>query len=322
MKNTKLIIRLTTILLFAFLLIGCSSQTDNETAMETGTEAVVFLDALGREVTVENPKRVAALGGSFAETWILAGGELAALTEDAYSERGFEPEEGVANLGSLKTPDVEQMMLLNIDLVLLNANIEKQVALKDTLEAAGMTTAYFSVETFEEYLEMLKICTEITGKHELYEENGLAVKAQIEEAMERKDIYLEKGNEPYKVLFVQAHSTKAKAKNSDCMTGAMLKDLGCINIADSENGLLEELSMEAIIMEDPDFIFVTTHGASTEAAEETVAKNLESHPAFRGLTAVKNGRYRFLPKALFHYKPNKRWGESYEMLAEILYGEE
>ena len=33
------------------------------------------------------------------------------------------------------------------------------------------------------------------------------------------------------------------------------------------------------------------------------------------------GRYVILPGELFHYKPNKRWGESYEYLADILYPE-
>jgi len=34
---------------------------------------------------------------------------------------------------------------------------------------------------------------------------------------------------------------------------------------------------------------------------------------------VKEGRYIVLPKDLFHYKPNNRWGESYQYLGEILY---
>jgi hypothetical protein len=35
--------------------------------------------------------------GSFAKTWLLAGGTLSALTEDAYSQRGIEPDDGVVN---------------------------------------------------------------------------------------------------------------------------------------------------------------------------------------------------------------------------------
>ena len=47
---------------------------------------------------------------------------------------------------------------------------------------------------------------------------------------------------------------------------------------------------------------------------------LHSDPAWHTLTAVKEGRVEVLPKDLFHYKPNARWGESYQMLAELMYG--
>lgn len=47
------------------------------------------------------------------------------------------------------------------------------------------------------------------------------------------------------------------------MTGAMLKDLGAINIADADDSLLENLSMENIIADDPEDIFVVTMGPAS-----------------------------------------------------------
>lgn len=79
--------------------------------------------------------------------------------------------------------------------------------------------------------------------------------------------------------------------------------------------------MEIILQEDPDFIFVVTMGDSDEAMR-SMAKGLEKNPAWAGLSAVKNENYIVLPKDLFHYKPNARWGESYEYLAKILYPKE
>lgn len=105
------------------------------------------------------------------------------------------------------------------------------------------------------------------------------------------------------------------------MTGAMLKDLGCVNLADENPSVLEELSLEFILEEDPDFIFVTTMGSSDEAALEAFASSFSSNPAWASLRAVKDGRFIVLPKDLFHLKPNARWPESYEMLAELLYGQ-
>ena len=37
------------------------------------------------------------------------------------------------------------------------------------------------------------------------------------------------------------------------------------------------------------------------------------------LVSSENDRFVVLPKELFHYKPNARWGESYEYVAKILY---
>ena len=50
----------------------------------------------------------------------------------------------------------------------------------ETLEAAGIPCAFFRVETFEEYLAMLKSCTSLTGRADLYEENGERIAQRIE----------------------------------------------------------------------------------------------------------------------------------------------
>ena len=65
---------------------------------------------------------------------------------------------------------------------------------------------------------------------------------------------------------------------------------------------------------------MVTQGSDTEGALNTLQETLTSHPAWASLRAVSEQRYFILDKQLFHYKPNARWGESYEILAEILYG--
>lgn len=76
--------------------------------------------------------------------------------------------------------------------------------------------------------------------------------------------------------------------------------------------------MEEIIRRDPHWIFVVTMGDEAAAAAY-MRQNLESDPAWNGLSAVREGRCVLLPQDLFHYKPNERWDESYEYLAKILY---
>ena len=304
-------------MIFALVIVlslwGCSQPTPGFD--EADERSVTFEDALGYSVHVNSPQKVAVVMGSFAETWLLSGGKLTALTEDAFSEQRIEPDASLINLGAMKAPNIELMIKSGVDFVILSANISEHVALRDQLENAGITTAYFDMETFADYLDMLKICTDINNRPDLYEKNGLLIREQINAAIAQKE-----GHTPPSVLFIRAFSTGARSKGSDNMTGAMLKDLGCINIADRQESLLENLSLEQIILDDPDFIFVTTMGASSEAALQSLAEGLQANPAWNELTAVKEGRYYVLPRDLFHYKPNNRWGESYQMLAEILYG--
>ena len=44
-------------------------------------------------------------------------------------------------------------------------------------------------------------------------------------------------------------------------------------------------------------------------------------PAWQELTAVREGRYHVMDQRLYNVKPNARWGEAYEKLADILYPE-
>jgi iron complex transport system substrate-binding protein len=307
----KKIVKIAVLVFSLCLLAGCNKQDKKPEDLPEG--GVTFTDNLGYTVTINQPQKTAVLSGSYADAWQLAGGVITAATEDA-KDTVQTPEE-VVSLGKLNNPNIETMIAENIDFAILSSGIAEQVGLRDTLEAAGIKTAYFKVETFEDYAAMMKILTDITGNKELYQTNVEDIRSQIALQVARAD-----GSSPA-VLFLRAYSTGVKAQGSDTMTGQMLKELGCVNIADSEDSLLKDLSMEAIITADPDYIFVTTMGESKEAALKMVDELLISNPAWSGLKAVKENRYYVLPKELFHMKPNKRWGESYQILADYLYGE-
>lgn len=317
--------RLFTVLAAMLLLTACApGGGDASSSIPTASASVeqsipgtcTFTDSMGNTVELEQPpKRVAALLGSYAETWLLAGGEVVAVTQDAYDERGLELPEDTVNLGANQQPDLEALFAAEPDLVLLTPDLDGQMALRDSLEAAKIPAAWFKVETFDDYLTMLKICTDLTGRSDLYQKNGLDIQRDIDAAIAS----VPEGEAPT-VLLLRAYSSGVRAKNSDNIAGAILKDLGAANIADSDSGLLEDLQMESILAADPEFIFVTTMGASQEAALKSLDELLHSDPAWQTLTAVKEGRVEMLPKDLFHYKPNARWGESYQMLAGLMYG--
>lgn len=310
-------------LLSAFILFGmcaCSAQT---VPSRSGEEKLgfVFEDALGREVVLEQPpRRVAVLLGSFAEIWMLSGGEdsLVAVTRDAFEERGLELSPEVQNLGDSHNPSLEGLFAAEPDFVILSADLEGHLALKSGLETAGIPSVWCKVELFEDYLALLGTFTQLLDTPELYEKNGLQVKAHVDGAIAAASAH----GGGSSVLLLRAYSGGVKAKNSDNTAGVMLRDLGCVNIADSDSSLLEDLQMEAILAAAPEYIFVTTMGADPEKALASLQALFDSDPAWQSLDAVKCGRIHVLEKELFHYKPNVRWGESYEILAGILYPEQ
>ena len=261
------------------------------------------------------PMRVVSLYGSFAEAWQLAGGTLVGVTEDAVSERGMELGEDIQIIGTVKEPNLELVIALEPDLVLLSADIASHGAAAQTLTAAGIPCCISRVDTFLDFAEVMDEFTLLTGRRDIYDSLIPPMQAQIDAIVEKAA-----AQEHPTVLLLRAFSTGVKVKGRDNLAGAMLEDLGCVNIAEKQPSLLEELTLEAIIAENPAYVLISVMGSDTDAALRSVEQTLGQNPAWQALDAVREGRVYVLPKELFHYKPNARWGESYAYLAHILYG--
>lgn len=261
-------------------------------------------------------ERVVSLYGSYAEAWLQAGGTLAGVTDDAVKERGLDVD-GAGIIGTTKTPNLELILALEPDTVILNADIAQQMSAMQVLEKAGVECLAFRVDTWRDYAAMMDEMTKRTGRRDLYESIVPPMEQEISELISRAS---EQAGP--KILLLRAYSGGAKVKGADNLAGAMLKDLGCVNVVDMHPSLLEDLSPEAILMEDPEWIFVSVMGGDEEEALDAFEAKIAKNPAFAGLTAVREGKIHVLPSVLFHYKPNARWAESYRYLYEILYPEQ
>lgn len=315
--------RIIAIVIAAVLLTFCGCSSQGASDIVDGNEATVsFTDALGREVVVKkNPQRTAALIGSFADVWQLAGGTVCATAEDAWDDFGLELGDAV-NLGGAHSPGLEALLASNPDFVIASASTASNVEMKEVLENSGITVAYFDVDCFEDYLLMLDICTDITGRKDLYETNGAGLEAQIK-AIRDECINAPLTEKQRTVLLLRASSGSVKAKGSrGTILGEMLADLGCINIADSDKTLLDTLSVESVIRQEPYRIFVVTMGDDTEKAIDNLTRMMRENSAWGTLEAVRENRLHVMDRKLFNIKPNSKWAESYEKLSEILLGKD
>lgn len=305
----KLFLLLICILMTAQILNGCGSTNNTDAAKEQS--GITFTDDLGRQVTVTSYDRVGIASGSFAECWLLAGGTPVAVTQDALQERDLSLPDDIIDLGSLVHPSMEVILSADLDLLLLVSTVETHLALGDTLEKAGIPHAYLNIETFEDYLHVLKIFTDITGRKDLYKQNGSDIQSEIDTIIQTSKL-----TDAPRVLILRASASKITARNSKTMVGQMLSNFGCINIADHDSTLLEELSLEVIVRENPEYIFVICRGDEAEAKASMEAM-LSSNAIWNTIDAIQKDNLFYLDKDLFHYKPTVRWGESYEVLANI-----
>ena len=308
-------------------LFGCStdkkqpessgSVTDalSENTETESTGKVTITDSEGNQASLDSGARVVSLYASYAECYILAGGMPVGVTKDALDERDLGLPEDTGIVGTVKEPNVEAIISLDPDYVIMSADLTAHADIEDNLKNAGIQYGYYRVDTFEDYSYIMSQFCAVTGRDDLFEKNVTDIKNKIEKVKENA---YSSENAP-KVLLMRAFSTGVKAKGADNTAGIILRDLCCHNIADDDSSILEDLSIEKIIEEDPDYIFINTMG-DEDAAISFLNDNMMNNPAWNGLKAVQNDNCHILPKELFHYKPNNRWAESYEYIADLLSG--
>lgn len=347
MKN-KFIVILVISFILCSIAVGCSSAARNEAnqlisqtnlenktinsdsiCLDDSVEAIssakrlidylTYMDATGFVTTFkEKPQNVAVLFSSYAEIWQLAGGTVNITVEETVNRNLVSKEEvKLVGQGSGKEVNLELLLSYQPDLVILTADYEAQLKLADQLRMFQIPVLVLKVESFFDYLKTLNLFTEILGTKEQYNKYGSEVLNQVEYILSQTDNIIEKPT----VLFLRAYSHGAKAKTTDHFAGAMLKDLGAINIAESGDFPLDTLSQEVIAASDVDYIFISIMGEDEESISNYVERELLVQPAFSALNAVKEKKYYILPKDLFSYKPNQRWGQAYEYLANLLYPE-
>lgn len=309
--------RLVALALFFALIccMACAAVPPPDSADNGARFPYTFTDNTGEEITVTSVERVVILYGSFADAWLSAGGTIVGTTDDAINERKLALDEATEIIGSVKHPSLEKIVSLSPTLVILSADIASHASCRDALRSMGIPAAMFRIDSFEDYLSFLKLACDMTGRDDLYIKNGASVKEDID----RQLADTANANGP-KVLLLRAYSSGVKAKKDDNFVGVMLDQFGCVNIAEKYPSLLEELSLEIVVREDPDYIFVLTMG-DEEKVIESFNDGIASDPVWQSLGAVQSGRLIFLPKELFHYKPNARWGESYKYLKDILFSD-
>lgn len=340
MKNKKILSLLLVFILMATILTACKTKENNEPIVQTEgnsqpleinedikeeygititDKTVSFVDGRGEEVTLnKNPEKVVVIYNSYLDIWMKNGGKVIGKLEDSVGQEIIPGTDDAEIVGALGSISLEKILSLNPDLVVLISTQKSQIELVPSFEENNIPFIAMEYYVKDDYFKLARLFSALNEREDLYEENVLKVKNEIDSIIEKSP-----KNKENKVLIMMASAKSVTARGSDSTVGEMLKDLNTINIADTSNDMLSDknFSIEKILEEDPDFIFVQTTGNDMDKVMERIKEDVESNPAWASLSAVKNDRYVILPKDLYMFKPNHRYAEAYEGLAKILYPE-
>ena len=331
MKNKRIILLMLVLVMSVGIFTGCTQKvtveneiigevidSKNDYGITINEDTVSFVDGSGEEVVIgKNPEKVVVLFASYLDIWARNGGELVGMVEDT-SGAEIPGTDGVETVGKTGSISLEKIISLEPDLVILSSNTSSQMELIPTLVENNIQVIAIDYKVQEDYYKTVRLFSAINDRDDLYELNSVSVRNDVDEIIEKAPT-----ENPPKVFIMFASAKSLASRGSESTVGEMLQDLNTINIADAPNDLLDDknFSLEKIIEEDPDFIFVQTMGSDEAKVIERIKADAESNPAWASLKAVKNNRYIFLPKDLYTYKANHRYAEAYENLAKILYPE-
>lgn len=295
-------------------------QDDNTKMQENETRIVV--DSTDREVTIpRHPQKVVLLNASHLDLYYYAGGKdtiVGKPTSEALSDEVKENTKDVSEVGVIHNPSVETILNLQPDLV-IGINVPFHQQLIPTLEKANIPVLIKSLDTYEDVINTLKFYGELTGKEDAAQTKIDEIKAEYEQAIAKTE-----GKNPPKSLMIWGTLDSFSMATSKSFAGNLIYRLGSNNIADNidsaakDNSGFIPLSMEYIATQNPEVIFIVTHG-DPNAVKTELDNTLGANPLWQDVAAVKNGRVYVLPYQLFAVNPGTRIAEALNILADDMY---
>ena len=288
-------------------------------------KTITCRDFYGHEVTLsKKPQRVIVGYLSMVSVWTMAGGKVIAVPSN--NRTGAEIlDNRLADLpviGSFSNLNMEKIFQLKPDLVILSAFSGRR-GLKDKselLKGAGIETLSVYYGNYAGFLELLNMFARING-------NDINKIDKARKMIKRVDSLTAKASKlkspRFASIFMSGRAFSTELNKANTAQIAMM--LNGTNVVEkfgtAIGGNRIPFSMERLVMEDPDIIFVTTMGNSKKFRAR-MKKEIMADPVWKSLRAVKNGNVHFLPNELFLYKANEHYDDAFLYLAKLLYPKE
>ncbi len=287
--------------------------TQAATAVPATEAAVVaFTDGLGREVKLEGPaQRVVSLAPSITEFLFAVGAGSQTVGRDEMSNF---PEEAlnVASIGSTYGDlNTEAILALKPDLVIAaQANTPEQVK---ALENLGVTVYYLNNPvTFAELFEQVELFGQLTGHEEEASALAESLSVRVDAVTAATANFVEKPKVFYEIDGTDA--SKPWTTGAGTFIDMIIAMAGGVNIGGVLSEPYAQISVEEIVLQNPDFILLG------DAAYGVTAESVAARPGWADLTAVKSGAIIPFDDNLAS-RPGPRLVDGLEEMLKILYPE-
>ena len=284
-------------------------------------EKRIVIDDAERSVEIPlKPKRIVVLNPSNMELLYAVGGRAVGRPDSRGMPRElYEKVKGLPSVGQTPNPNVEKIVSLYPDL-LIGINVAFHHAIIPAIDRARIPFILLSINSYEDILDKLRFYGTLIDNEEKAFEIITGIERRVADIKERVSMH-----EPKRVAIIWGSPESFNMALPASFAGNLIDILGGVNIASGVKPLLgmsqfAPLSMEYLLAKDPDVIFIITHGDHEKVSGKLV-RELERHPAWKGLRAVREKRLHVLPYKLFGVNPATRVADAVEHIARLMYPE-
>jgi iron complex transport system substrate-binding protein len=269
-------------------------------------------DDLGREVRVEGvPQQIISLAPSNTEILFALGlgDRVVGVTE--YCDY---PEAAMAKpkVGGFSTVDVEQVVALEPDLILAGSIHEAEVI--PTLERLGLTVVALAPKTLAGVLDNIVLVGAVTGRSQEADRLVASLEARIKAVTDQTDS-LPQAERP-RVFYVLWHDPLMTV-SSATRTHELISKAGGVNIAQDLAGEYPTISLEAVILADPEVIIA---GSGHGSGEDLTFRFAQTELRLEDTDARCNNRVYAIDSDLTG-RPGPRMIDALEEMARLIHPE-
>jgi len=268
-----------------------------------------YTDDMGRGVSIDKiPQRIVSHVPSITETLFALGLEERVVGVSDYCNY---PEEAKLkpSVGDYFNPSVERIVALEPDLVLTDGHSQNIKG----LEVLGITFFVIDPKDIDGILKDIELLGRITG----VEKKAKALVSEMNSSLAQV-ISQAEGAPKVRVFYVfdATDLNNPWTAGPGSFVDSLITMAGGENIAAQAQGAWVQFSIEQLVSSDPEIIMIdASHGTAVVSEEE-----LRAHPAWQGITAVKQGRIQIVDGDLVN-RSGPRIIQGLEEIAKIIHPE-